>query len=460
MRFPCGARGRRSKDTPLRISLCDGGVNSEMLWSPYLCDAHGRGLFFFQLSLGLARRATDSGFPFQLSFAIRHPQWPVTMHSFAADSAADSVEDSAKSLNDMEGLLPDTLIGTALDWLPLNERRSFLSTSKSLWSKRSAYEASIRSLLLSRSPPSTVLDGFVNLYSLDLGACACDELLNRMSSESALPHLVHLAMVRSLQVTDRGLAKLVENPTRCRTLETIDITYCRRTTYGGTLTLRDKLKALRLLRRQPEWMDGHFETPFENDHLHTYWADGTFRYEREIFSSGFVSDLFEWDESSPNHVGNALQYDTLDEASSPGFFKAWPERWQWAYRPGVSVLHLPGERAVLVAQRVGGIFPPKEQPQLRHKQSVPLGQSVYLDQQGRVLDSSSRPLYRHTMISHIPVRPLETFMPPLELVERNRRVVERLRQQRVDEYDPLAVHLYNGGNENDFVIVRHMDVGH
>jgi hypothetical protein len=209
-------------------------------------------------------------------------------------------------------LLPEALIWHALEWLSFRERRRFFSSCKSLWRTRIDYESKVKSLVLPSPPPSSSLYNLVNLYSLDLGALSSDGFLLELCSELALPNLRNLSMVRSMQVTDNGLELITRNAVRCRMLQTIDITYCRRTTYEGTFVLRDRLLSLKLLRRQPQWMDGVFETPFENDHLHTYWADGTFSFARDSLATGFVCDVFEWE--SQNHVGDKVQYSDFQDS--------------------------------------------------------------------------------------------------------------------------------------------------
>ena len=346
-------------------------------------------------------------------------------------------------------VLPDALISHVLEWLWFGDRRRYFSCNHALWRARSAYQATLQHLVLVRPPPPSCLQTVRNLHSLEVEKWANDDFLRNLSDERVMPNLKHLSMIKSLQVTDTGLELLTRNPVRCKNLETIDITYCRRTTYAGTFVLRDKLKALRLLRRQPEWMDGVYETPFQNDNLHTYWADGTFSFDRDSLARGYVCDLFQWGENE-NHVGTKLKFN--DEESLEGL-PLWAKN---LYRPGVSVLRLPGEHAVLVAQRVHGIYPPKECPRLEHKNSVPLGQTVYLDRDGNVLEGGNRAESSpFTMISHIPMRPLATLVPPNEIVEKNRAAAELRGMYSLDE---VRLHILLGGYMDDFgaISVGHM----
>jgi hypothetical protein len=186
-----------------------------------------------------------------------------------------------------------------------------------------------------------------------------------------------------------------------QSLEEIDITFCRRTTYIGTYFVRDGLPKLKLLHRAPKWLCGHFITPFGNTsntnnsnnnnnnrvgggepprgegggggsedinengngEVHTYWVDGSFSFTRDAQSSGFVRDLWSWkknggrgsgnssgrddgddDDDDYNDdcrfVGNKMQYNRVNDE----------EPMSLAYRPGVSLLRLPPQ----VVQSGGG----------------------------------------------------------------------------------------------------------
>jgi hypothetical protein len=58
-------------------------------------------------------------------------------------------------------------------------------------------------------------------------------------------------------------------------------------------------------------MDGKFQTPFDNDGLHTYWCDGTFQFDRDTQSSGFVSDL-QLKKNDCDYVTDKLQYNNFE----------------------------------------------------------------------------------------------------------------------------------------------------
>lgn len=344
-------------------------------------------------------------------------------------------------------MLSDELIAHVMEWLPFRDRRRYFLCRGSLWRRaRGDYEALLQNLTLIHSPPTRVptivtLEGFRNLVSLDMGEWATDGFMTCLASEGTAPSLKNLSMVKSLGVTDAGLGMLTHNAVRRHTLETIDITYCRNTTYAGTFPLRDRLKALKLLRRQPKWMDGVYETPFEDDNSHTYWADGTFEFERSILNSGYVCDYFLWDSSNEFHVAGKLQYNNMAGLDDL------PEAIRPYYHPGVSILKLPHERAVLVAQKLRGLLPPKAFPKLAQRNLVPAGESIYLDVDGNVTED---PAQRNVMLSHIPVRPLESLMPPRDIVEKNRdRMCAHTVRNEVTVRNEITLHLALRGSAQD-----------
>jgi len=226
-----------------------------------------------------------------------------------------------------------------------------------------------------------------NLTFLDMQHFCTNEFMYHMMDNNNLPRLKTLKCRRSLPVTDLGLEYLSRSS--CRdTLQVVDITYCRNTTYQGTFPLRKRLTSLRLLRRQPEWLDGHFLTPFggggkaeaddddddleiinnnnddDDDHkrqIHTYYPDGTFSFSRYHQLNGFVCDLYEYpddgDDSSPSTTSTStststssagggsrcsadLVFDKLQYNNFRG--KAgWPQWFRYCYRPGITLLYLP-----------------------------------------------------------------------------------------------------------------------
>ena len=61
-------------------------------------------------------------------------------------------------------------------------------------------------------------------------------------------------------------------------LHSLDITYCALVSYAAVVALRETSGSLRagIIRRQPCWLDGHFETPWGEEH--TYWPCGAFAF--------------------------------------------------------------------------------------------------------------------------------------------------------------------------------------
>jgi hypothetical protein len=112
---------------------------------------------------------------------------------------------------------------------------------------------------------------------------------------------------------------------------------------------------------------------------------------------------------------------------------------------------------VLVAQRLRGIYPPQDYPKPEHKDMVPRGQSMYLDKHGTFCDTNHDEADRHTMISHVPMQPLETIMPPPEIVEKNRAWLKKARETQDDgEGSPeLRLHMALGGDLSDWHDISH-----
>ena len=251
--------------------------------------------------------------------------------------------------------LPEQVMQEILEYVCVTEHRIVLSLCKSLWSIRRTIEGNVKTLqltprdcfakMLAQTP--TPLSNFDNLQQLDVGDQATDAFFSLLSPSSAtqtslvLPNLRSLSMVGSLGITDDGLEQLSLRKERCQ-LNTIDITFCGNTTYGGTFAFREHLPNLKLLQRIPKWLQGHFYTPFGTSNtegqpeIHTYWPDGTFTFNRDSQSNGFVCELFCYDNTN-DFVGDKLQYNNFVAPLG------WPEWTQYCYRPGVSLLKMDPE---------------------------------------------------------------------------------------------------------------------
>ena len=170
-------------------------------------------------------------------------------------------------------------------------------------------------------------------------------------------------------------------------------------------------------------MCGHSETPFGgngNDEVHTYWPDGTFSYNREEQSKGFVMRV-DMLGSDPNHVSEKLQFIDISERM--------PDWFQRGFRPSVSLLRLENDediggdaQHVLVAQRNDGMKRLKFFPKIEQAQIVPLDLSKHFDFKGNCLNEeeveSQERTFPVAMVSHMRKKKLqkEEHFPPSELV--------------------------------------------
>ena len=323
--------------------------------------------------------------------------------------------------------LPDGILSSIFDFLNLVDCQRWSTTCRALRARGDAWRALLQTVQIASRPEATVLGHvyiahMTQLVHLNLANYATDEILLRIAGSSELQHLRSLSMVGSLGISDRGLEHLSTGRSFAECIQSIDITYCHNTTYAATFSLRDNFHNLRLLRRQPVWMDGSFETPFQNDGLHTYYADGSFQFEREQQSSGYVMHVEPWnDEVNPYCVFDKLQYSNSD---LPNFLPPWA---RFFYRPGVSLLRIT-ETEVLVGQTLRGLRPPRDYPRPEQVSLLPQPKmSVHLNRQGDVAADDDPD--RHYLISRMRVFPLSSIMPPPELVEKNRVFCRQLKVQ-------------------------------
>lgn len=296
------------------------------------------------------------------------------------------------------------------------------------------------------------------LRLLDVSHCACDALLHNLTG--LVPNLSWLRCQNSLRLTDEGIGSLAVD-LECRlNLEEIDLTFCRNTTYGVTLRLRRALPGLKLIRRQPSFLDGHFVTPFGGSsiEIHTYYADGAFDFSRREQSRGYVHYF----EDKHFHDGNnGFLKDSLQYCNFDGTDMGWPEFARFLYRPGVAIRQgrpfhdASCTESVLVAQHLNGMHAPDTWPPISDAE-VPLGQSIYFDDAGARLPHglSMQDAIGHgaeSLISRMEVRPLECLMPPSDLVEeleafeQLREAFEGLLQPHGVEMMQLSLHRVLGG---------------
>lgn len=348
--------------------------------------------------------------------------------------------------------LPDSLLHEIQEYLTICERRIVLATCDQLWNQRHELQRNILSLAVHDKRDYRFLSDLeflrplVHLQRLDLQQYCTDEFLSLLEQhETLLPKLIDLRLVGSIGVSDTGLEALSH---ACPSLTYLDITFCRNTTYAGTFCLRD-LGNKMAIRRQPAWMDGKFQTPFDNDGLHTYWCDGTFQFQRESQSSGFVCDLEAHEDSC--HVGDKLQYNNFIPP------RGWPEWSRFCYRPGVSLLKLSelhqGQRQVLVGQRLYGLKPPKDLPTLDQLQFLEVGASVYFGRNGDLLQEDHSIGDRYTMLSRMTILPLDELMPPDDLVQTNKIFCEEMKTSQqmwsLDGGEEFLHHVLRSVNPGD-----------
>ena len=101
----------------------------------------------------------------------------------------------------------------------------------------------------------------------------------------ALLKQLHSLDIASTKVTSRGLRSLWS----MQSLRELDITFCPIVSYGAVLDLRQQCPDLRLIRRQPRWLDGHFETPWGE--IRTHYPCGAFSFSSVAESVGWTAQL-------------------------------------------------------------------------------------------------------------------------------------------------------------------------
>ena len=99
-----------------------------------------------------------------------------------------------------------------------------------------------------------------------------DEILSSALVPS-VPQLEELNLSETA-VTTRGVLAL----RGLSRLTALDLTYCPLVSYAAVMALRDASPRLALIRRQPPWLDGHFDTPWGE--THTYYPCGAFSFTR------------------------------------------------------------------------------------------------------------------------------------------------------------------------------------
>ena len=342
--------------------------------------------------------------------------------------------------------LHDGLLDHIVSFITFSERCRFLGLSKSLWHAKGAMDRRTRTLVLQPhegrrfilcqpcQSAATLHSIFYSMSdameSLILDECVDDSFIMVVMLQLGLFPNLQLLRIRSCEgVSDVGLDALSRS-TAAASLRCIDISFCTNTSYKGTFCLRDRLPNLEVLRRQPEWLDGQFETPFagavDEVEVHVYYADGSFSFNRRSESNGFVCQLYKWDD---DFLGDKLQYNNF---SIP---VGWPSWAPFCFRPGVCLLRLhtnesPSTRTILVGQYSQGLRPPQNRILMEMaKETVPVGESRYFDAITHDILTEAR--HNAIMISRMRIQPLTQLMPPQTLVDACRNTCEL-----IDRWDP------------------------
>eukprot|EP00668_Euglena_longa_P045805 GGOE01061486.1.p1 GENE.GGOE01061486.1~~GGOE01061486.1.p1 ORF type:complete len:356 (+),score=46.43 GGOE01061486.1:66-1133(+) len=202
----------------------------------------------------------------------------------------------------------------------------------------------------------------------------------------APPTLTSVDVSSCSHVTNLGVHLLTRGSLGA-SLKHLDLTFTN-TDYAIVLHLYRKCSGL-LVRRQPAWLDGHFQCPWNE--VHTYHIDGSFQFTRSRESRGFVWCL----RNHGDFLTIKIQY--LDVTILPGvpFF-----------RPGVLLKWQ--EDHVVVVQARWQLDPPDEFPPGQSYAALPIGKSMPLQTNDGVL-----------LVSRIKVVPLEgdQLRPPEALVD-------------------------------------------
>ena len=117
------------------------------------------------------------------------------------------------------------------------------------------------------------------------GALLSDDGLAVLAEE--LPLLEELELPSQTQLTNKGIRRAALF--FADSLRSIDITCCNLIGYGAVEHLRQTCHRLETIRRLPAWMVGWALTP--DGERHTYYADGSFSFDRDEESRGWVAQL-------------------------------------------------------------------------------------------------------------------------------------------------------------------------
>jgi len=305
-------------------------------------------------------------------------------------SSAPPADASCTLLNLGTDVLPRVVLSLShVDWARLapvsRVFRSIVADARAACSHASPSTLQLTAPVLSRSLGQGLFSRVLGLRTLALsGQAGIDDA--QLQSLTVLQQL-HSLDISATQVTSRGLQSLYS----MQGLQQLDITFCPVVSYSAVLLLRRHCPNLRLIRRQPKWLDGHFETPWGE--LHSYYPCGAFSFSRQVESEGWVAQL----KDCGDYLENRLLFIN-------------PPHWQnYNGRIGVLLKQLHGSDAqqqrVVVLQNLYGLEPPAAWPPL------PL-----LPAAGTKLNHGDEGVMVSTMVVR-PLQPSET-QPPADLQER------------------------------------------
>lgn len=263
---------------------------------------------------------------------------------------------------------------------------------------------------------------YESVVTLDLGKLVTNEVIQ--SLHARMPLLRDLLLVGSCGVS--SILSLGRNSYWRRHLRLLDITLCNSVHYRQTLFLRDVLHADLVIRRQPKWMDGNYVTPFKNDGIHTYWADGSFSFQRSDKNCGYVRDLW-LEDSSTHRYGKTFQFTYVHrylptvsvQPTLPqlDMSSASTEASEASVATGASTKKM--VRTVLVTQCFDGSHPPSDFPKPEQGQHFPIGVTQYFrrEEDGLPVFEESATHHQearadHVIVTRMEVTPLVQDMPP------------------------------------------------
>jgi len=274
------------------------------------------------------------------------------------------------------------------------------------------------------------------VHTVALAGHATDGMLERLAGPRRVPSITALDLSQSLALTNEGVRALFSQTSgrgegAWRQLRVLDLSFCARTTYELVLELRHTFSPPLIVQRLPHWLQGKFETPWGEQH--TYFADGSFSFDRHNQAAGYVRWLRRVQPSATAGGGgeeaeslahfpfltDSLQY--VDFEPPP----AWPLWVRYCYRPGVALCPHPratsgGVRHILVAQLLRGLRAPLRLPPVL-VEAVPLGGRVFCNRDGElapagVTEEAATGSYE-CMLSCMPVTPLWSLPHCSSLVE-------------------------------------------